>query len=306
MARVLIAGGQYQLIKKIGEGSFGKIFSCKSACETVIAHSVADSKYAVKIMPLAHTTLLKNEVAMYERLKGVKCIPSLYDYGVEGTSRAEGVTATSRAEATSGKFNYMVMDLLEQSLEDLLLNYGGQLPLKVVLHLAVQMLNIVEQIHARGIIHRDLKPANFLLRTNKDHISELYLIDFGLAKSILDDKLRHGEMQTNESLVGTCRYMSVNVHQGLTASRRDDLESLGYIMIFLHQGQLSWQNQASLSAVLEIKQKFGWAHSAAAPGDKKVIGEFVLFILYCRNLGFAEKPNYEYLRQLLLNVNNLL
>jgi casein kinase 1 len=140
MARVLIAGGQYQLIKKIGEGSFGKIFSCKSACETVstcetvIAHSAAVSKYAVKIMPLAHTTLLKNEVAMYERLKGVKCIPSLYAYGVEGA------------------FNYMVMDLLEQSLEDLLLNYGGQLHLKVVLHLAVQMLNIVEQIHARGII----------------------------------------------------------------------------------------------------------------------------------------------------------
>ena len=333
MPRVLIAGDQYQLIKKIGEGSFGKIFSCASvagasvagastAGTSVAGASVAGAstagtstagtstagasvagastagtstagasvagtaapEYAVKIMPLAHHVLMKNEVAIYERLKGVKCIPSLYAYGVEG------------------KFNYMVMDLLEQSVEDLHLNCGGKLPLKVVLHLAMQMLTIVEQIHARGIVHRDLKPANFLLRTNKEHISELYLIDFGLAKSVLDDKLRHGEMKTNESLIGTRRYMSVNVHHGLTASRRDDLESLGYIMIFLHQGQLSWQNQSSLSAVAELKQNFGWPAVQSQP----IVGEFVLFILYCRNLGFAEKPNYEYLRQLLVNLNNLL
>jgi serine/threonine protein kinase len=275
--RVMVAG-KYQLLKKIGAGSFGKIFSAK---DTSIAKDTAieEKQYAIKILALEHTSLLQNEVAIYETIKGVKNIPSLY------------------ASGTEGKFHYLVMDLLEQSLEQVHGNCGGQMALPVVLHLAREMLSIVEEIHARGILHRDLKPANFLLRTNAQQISELYLIDFGLAKCFLDEKLRHGELKTNESLVGTTRYMSVNVHHGLTASRRDDLESLGYLLLFLQQGKLLWQNQNSVADVAEIKQKFGWTAVA--------VGEFVLFILYCRNLGFADKPNYDYLRGLLSNLNKI-
>ena len=273
MARVIVAG-KYQLLKKIGAGSFGKIFSAKDITSAADTSEV----YAVKIMTLEHTALLKNEVAIYEKLREIKNIPTLYACGIEG------------------KFNYMVMDLLEQSVEQLRLDYGDQMSLKVVLHLATQMLTLVEQIHAYGIIHRDLKPANFLLKTNAQQISELYLIDFGLAKSFLDDKDRHLSIKTNEHIVGTQRYMSINTHQGLTASRRDDLESIGYIMLFLYHGQLSWQNQNSISQVVELKQKLNYGHT---------IGEFVLFVQYCRNLGFADKPNYAYLQGMLENLNKL-
>ena len=211
---------------------------------------------------------------MYEKIKGIKGIPCLYAAGLEG------------------KFHYIVMDLCEQSLEQVRLDYGDQMSLKVVVHLGKQMLTIVEQIHACGILHRDLKPANFLLKTNAQQISELYLIDFGLAQSFLDEKNRHYTMKTNETIVGTTRYMSVNTHHGLTASRRDDLESLGYILVFLYQGKLSWQGQ---STVAQLKQQFNWTVDT--------LGDFVLFILYCRNLGFADKPNYAYLQGIL---NNLL
>jgi serine/threonine protein kinase len=278
MARVIVAG-KYQLLKKIGAGSFGKIFSAKdisaSAAETEIE---VEKEYAVKIMTLEHTALLQNEVAIYEKLREIKNIPTLYAYGIEG------------------KFNYMVMDLLEQSAEQLRMDYGDQISLKVVLHLATQMLTLVEQIHAYGILHRDLKPANFLLKTNAQQISELYLIDFGLAKCFLDEKSRHLSIKTNEVIVGTQRYMSINTHQGLTASRRDDLESIGYIIIFLYHGQLSWQNQKSISKVVELKQKLDYSDT---------IGEFVLFVRYCRNLGFTDKPNYAYLRGMLENLNKL-
>jgi serine/threonine protein kinase len=229
-------------------------------------------------MAIEHASLLQNEVAMYEKLREIKYIPSIYAYGTEG------------------KFTYLVMDLLEQSVEELHKNYGEQMSLKVVIHLALQMINITEQIHAYGIIHRDLKPANFLLKTNAQNISELYLIDFGLAKCFLDEKNRHCAIKTNEQIIGTTRYMSLNVHQGLTASRRDDLESLGYSFLFLYHGKLPWQNQNSLTLVVELKQKFGWVNT---------IGEFVLFILYCRNLSFADKPNYDYLRGILTNLNKL-
>lgn len=274
MARVIVAG-KYQLLKKIGAGSFGKIFSAKDISE---AEADSGKAYAVKIMTLEHTALLQNEVAIYEKLREIKNIPTLYACGIEG------------------KFNYMVMDLLEQSTEQLRMDYGDQMSLKVVLHLATQMLTLVEQIHAYGIIHRDLKPANFLLKTNAQQISQLYLIDFGLAKCFLDDKDRHLSIKTNEVIVGTQRYMSINTHQGLTASRRDDLESIGYIILFLYHGQLSWQNQNSISKVVELKQKLDY-------GD--TIGEFVLFVRYCRNLGFADKPNYAYLQGMLENLNKL-
>ena len=267
MSRVIVAGN-YQLLCKIGTGSFGKIFSAKDKDHT---------RFAIKIMALEHSALLHNEVAMYAKLRTVKYIPTLY------------------ASGTEGKFNYLVMDLLEQSVEEFT---GKAMPLKVVLHLAIQMLNIVEQIHAHGIVHRDLKPANFLLKTNSQQISELYLIDFGLAACFLDEKERHCAIKTNETIVGTQRYMSVNIHQGLTGSRRDDLESLGYIMMFLYQGQLSWQNQQTMAAVMELKQNLSFT--------KKSINEFVLFVLYCRNLGFADKPNYNYLRGILENLKLLL
>ena len=302
MTRVIVAG-KYQLLKKIGSGSFGKIFwgvtpprpppgeEAEAVCDgSVSSNSVKSTAsalpdggsggatpLAVKIMSIEHAALHNNEVAIYEKLREIKYIPSLY------------------ASGTEGKFNYMVMDLLEQSVEELHKNYGEQMSLKVVIHLALQMINITEQIHARGIIHRDLKPANFLLKTNAQQISELYLIDFGLAKCFLDEKNRHCTIKTNEQIIGTTRYMSVNVHQGLTASRRDDLESLGYSLLFLYHGQLPWQNQPSLSFVVDLKQKFDWTVNT--------IGEFVLFILYCRNLGFSDKPNYDYLRGILTNLN---
>ena len=274
MTQVILAN-KYRLIKKIGEGSFGKIFEAKANHDK--------ERYAIKIVGLKHAPYLENEIAIYQQLKDVKFIPSLYASGIE-----------------PGKYHYLVMDLLEQSVEALRTDYGTQMSLKVVLHLSLQMLNIIEQIHAKGIIHRDLKPANFLIKNNAQHISEIYLIDFGLAHSFLDDKGRHYPLKTNETLVGTQRYMSVNTHHGLTASRRDDLESLGYLMLFLYWGELPWQNQKTLTDVVALKQ--GLTCNGTGTGTGKQIGEFLLFIFYARNLGFAEKPNYTYLRNLLTNL----
>ena len=287
MSNIIVAD-KYRLIKKIGIGAFGQIYSACEKDHAVPSHAVpshavpshATPTHAVKILSTEHTALFENEVAMYAKIKNINYIPSLY------------------AAGSAGKFHYMVFDLLGQSLEELRLEFGEQMSLKVVLHLSLQMLSIVEAIHDRGIIHRDLKPANFLIKPNAQGVSELYLIDFGLARSFLDEKLKHYDMHANEPFIGTKRYMSINTHQGLTPSRRDDLESLGYIMLFLHQGQLPWQKTSrdknSISAnIIEIKQQITWT-----PGS---LGEFVLFLLYCRNLGFSARPNYTYLQNVLKN-----
>jgi serine/threonine protein kinase len=266
----IIVGKTFILVKKIGEGSFGKLFLGR---KKALDDSSSKTDYAIKL--ISNEGIGKNEIEIYEKLKGLRNIPSIYANGLEG------------------KFHYIVMDLLEQSLEQLC-KENNTMPLKVILHLGLQILNVLEAVHERGVIHRDIKPSNFLLKTNKlTGVSELYLIDFGL--SLLEDNNERKQIKTNQPLLGTTRYMSVAVHQGLTAGKRDDLESLGYILIFLQKGSLPWQD-APADMALPIKQTFDWAYS------KIICGEFILFINYCKNLPFHAKPNYNYLRGLLTNL----
>ena len=276
MSNVIVAN-KYRLTKKIGEGSFGKIYSATYKNPKNEGEERLSKKFAIKIMTSEYVPYLINEISIYEKIDGIKNVPSLYDTGKEG------------------QYNYIVMDLLEQSLEDVRLSYGEQMSLKVVIHLSLQMVKIIEEIHEKGIIHRDLKPANFLLKTNEKNISEIYLIDFGLAKSFLDEKQRHYSLKTNEDIVGTRRYMSINTHQGLTSSRRDDIESFSYIMMFLYHGILPWQNQKSMKDVVTIKQEIKWS--------TETISEFMLIIMYARNLGFTDKPNYSYICNVLNNLS---
>lgn len=276
----------YRLLTKIGEGSFGKIFSAQ--------HKDTGQKVAIKLVKAADAAMYENELAMYAKLQHISslcisslCISSLFAAGMEGP------------------YYYLVLDLYEQNLEQLRASFGC-MPLKVVLHLGVQMLSIVESLHQKGVLHRDIKPANFMIKTNAQNISELFIIDFGLAGCFKDENQKHIPMKTGERLMGTLRYMSVNMHQHFTPSRRDDLESLGYILIYLYKGNLPWQaqqiqgvSQDDGEMVLSIKQSFGWAYA------NSIVGEFILFIQYCRNLKFAEDPNYDYLRTLLTNLNKI-
>ena len=205
--------------------------------------------------------LIRHEAEIYNVLKDIKYVPSLF------------------ATATEGKFSYLVMDLLEQNLEQLHIDENS------IAHWGKQMLTILESVHERGIIHSDIKPANFLLKTNR----ELYLIDFGLASRYIQPDGTHRPCATNVPLLGTVRFMSVNIHQHLTASRRDDIEAVGYTLLYLHEGQLPWQNKRDLVEIVHLKEQLLPLKS----------DELWLFIRYCRKLAFNAQPNYTYLRKLL-------
>ncbi|VDP91238.1 unnamed protein product [Echinostoma caproni] len=128
------------------------------------------------------------------------------------------------------RYRAMVMDLLGPSLEDLFTFCGRRFTLKTVLILAEQMLWRIENIHNRGLIHRDIKPDNFLMGIGPT-CNRVYVVDFGLAKKYRDDK----------NLTGTARYASINAHAGIEQSRRDDIESLGYVFMYFLRGHLPWQ-----------------------------------------------------------------
>lgn len=273
----LVVEGKYRISSKIGEGSFGKIFSGVNANN--------DDKVAIKIEKSSESSLLKNEAKLYKLLEDCTGIPKLRSFGQEGI------------------FNYMVIDLLGDSLEALRQKCGGTFSLKTVIGVGLQMIRRLEAIHNLGVIHRDIKPDNFLIDPKTNLV---YLIDFGLARRYIDRDNKHFRQDSGRKLTGTARYASANVHNGLTPSRRDDLESVGYVMLYLLNGKLPWQAIKTSDKVERYRligeQKLNRSMWECFKGSPD---EFVLYLNYCRRLEFDEDPDYEYLRNILVNLYKL-
>ncbi|KAL6903499.1 hypothetical protein ACP4OV_004312 [Aristida adscensionis] len=297
-----VIGGKFKLGKKIGSGSFGELYL---GTNTQTGEEVAIKLESVK----SRHPQLHYESKLYMLLQGGTGIPHLKWFGVEG------------------EYNVMVIDLLGPSLEDLFNYCNRKFTLKTVLMLADQMISRVEYMHTRGFLHRDIKPDNFLMGLGRKanqlddgaiHISHnellasigvmsvVFVIDYGLAKKYRDLQthkhipysLVPGQGE-NKNLTGTARYASVNTHLGVEQSRRDDLESLGYVLMYFLRGSLPWQG---LKAGTK-KQKYDRISEKKMLTPVEVLcksypPEFTNYFHYCRSLRFEDKPDYSYLKKL--------
>ena len=198
-----------------------------------------------------------------------------------------------------GNYSIMIIDLLGPSLEDLFNICNRKFTLKTVLMLSEQIISRIEYIHSKNFIHRDIKPENFLIGLGKKS-SLVYLIDFGLAKKFRDFKNhKHIEYKEGKHLVGTARYASINTHVGIEQSRRDDLECIGYLLIYFIKGSLPWQGISANSKEQKYQNIMGKKISVCIEDlCRDLPGEFKLYLDYCRNLKFEEKPDYSYLKKL--------
>ena len=198
-----------------------------------------------------------------------------------------------------GDYNVMVLDLLGPSLEDLFNYCGRRFQLKTVLMLADQLLGRLEYVHTKSFIHRDVKPDNFLIGLGKRQ-SVIHIIDFGLAKKYRDPRShQHIPYRENKNLTGTARYASINTHIGIEQSRRDDLESLGYVLMYFIRGSLPWQglkaNTKKQKYERIMDRKMSTSTEQLCKGHAT---EFRSYFEYCRSLRFEDRPDYAYLKRL--------
>ncbi|VAH76955.1 unnamed protein product [Triticum turgidum subsp. durum] len=218
----------------------------------------------------------------------------------------QGGTGISNVKwfGVEGDYNVLVMDVLGPSLEDLFSFCNRKLSLKTVLMLADQMINRVEFIHSKSFLHRDIKPDNFLMGLGK-RANQVYMIDFGLAKKYRDTSThQHIPYRENKNLTGTARYASVSTHLGIEQSRRDDMESLGYVLMYFLRGSppvtsLPWQGLKAGTKKQKYEKiserKIATSIEALCRGYPS---EFQSFFHYCRALRFEDSPDYQYLKRL--------
>jgi casein kinase 1 len=264
--------------KLLGKGSFGSIY--------IGTNKKTGEEVAIKVEQASdEISQLKIEYKAYKILEGGYGFPKVYDFYEDKRK------------------NVLIMEMLGPSLEKLFNQRKKKFSLLTVIMIIEQILYRLEYIHSKNLVHRDIKPDNFLIGKGNNN-KLIYVIDLGLSKKYRENKTGlHIPYRDGKYLTGTARYASINTHLGVEQTRRDDIEALGYMMIYLIKGHLPWQGMVNSNPEkkydkikdLKIKIKL----EELCQGLPK---ETVKFIQYARDMRYDDKPNYSYLRGLLRKI----
>ena len=269
---------RYKLIKKLGAGSFGSIYSGE----------YENKLYAIKLEEKKYGhNLLEHEAYIMSHLRS-PALPYVKAFGY------------------SSLYNILVMELMGKSLEDIFESFPNKkFSIRCVCNIGFQMIEILEYIHNKHIIHRDIKPDNFVIGLNEKR-KYIYILDFGLSKKYRSSKtLKHYQVIKSKNLTGTARYASINALNGLTQSRRDDLEAVGYVLMYFLRGRLPWQGipvknkEERYRKIMEKKK--------ATSAENLCMGfprQFTDYINYTRSLQYEQDPDYDYLKNLFITTLN--
>lgn len=257
--------GHYKLISEIGKGSFGTVYE---------ALNLNDNKvYALKLEDTtSEIPQLENEYIVYTKLD-YKTIPKVFYFGKQD------------------RIHYLAISLLGPSLSSILTK-NKTFSLKTVCMVGISMTKTIEHIHSKRYIYRDMKPENIL--TNG---KSLFLVDYGMCKKYMHNG-KHISFIEGKILTGTARYASINTHKGYEQSRRDDLEGLMYVIVYMLRGDLPWMGipaptrKEKYAKIGEVKMG---TTAASLCKDLKGAKYLVKILNYVKEIKFEEKPNYEYI-----------
>lgn len=271
-----IINNTYQCLKKLSSGSFGTVYSG--------INIQTKEEVAVKVEKIQNEEMRSvfREVQFLKRLENIKGVPKVYWSG------------------SIGNYDIMVITLLGKDLASFLKIYH-KFSLKTVILLADQILSILEEVHNAGIVHRDLKPENLVMGRGENN-NQVYLIDFGISKVYRDAYGRHIPWRDKKSFIGTARYASCAAHEGIEISRKDDLESLSYVLLFILKGSVPWQN-LNISEKEKCK-KVGEIKASLKPEElfKTYPEEFSRYISFVRGMSFKQTPDYNFLKGLFIKL----
>ena len=271
----MVFENKYEAISLLGKGTFGSVYLGKNInTNEFVAIKIENKNNKIK-------TLL-HEAKIYIYLNKLNGIPKIKTFG------------------TNNDFNYLILERLGFSLYEIT-NKLGRFPINKLLIVAKDILQKIKNIHDKGIIHRDLKPDNFMFDYNGSNIN---IIDFGLSRQYLKNN-KHILFKDNKNLLGTPIFASLNNHKGYELSRRDDIESFVYSLIYCAKGYLPWEaikNKDELSKdeynnqIFLIKKNTSIESLCEDINDWNNVKEL---IMYSRNILFEEKPEYNRIENLL-------
>ncbi|KAL1551579.1 Casein kinase 1-like protein hd16 [Salvia divinorum] len=273
----------YKLEKKLGKGGFGQVY---------VGRRITGGNINVRTGPGAIEVALKLE---HRNSKGCNNGPP-YEWQIYNTLGGSHGVPRVHYKGRQGEYYIMVMDMLGPSLWDICNNdshTNRPMSVEMVACIAIESISILEKMHARGYVHGDVKPENLLLgAVGSPDEKKLFLVDLGLATRWRDGNTGlHVEYDQRPDIFrGTVRYASVHAHLGRTDSRRDDLESLVYTLVFLLRGRLPWQGlQGENKGFLVCKKKMATSPEALCCLFPQPFESFVEYVV---NLKFDEEPNY--------------
>ena len=267
--------------KQLGKGGFGQIYLGRNIRENV--------PIAIKVEESSNRSHLRLEYEILKDIQNGKGIPRIYKY------------------RQGHNHNYLVMELLGKSLDKLFSDNDKYFTYKTIFQIGYQMIERIQYVHSKLYIHRDIKPGNFVIgRGDKSKI--IYIIDFGLSKRYIDpEKKCHIPYREGKGLTGTARYVSLFTHYGIEQSRRDDIESIAYNLIYFAKGKLPWQGVKTKNKK-EKHKKIMESKLAYTPDIlcANLPEEFPTLLQYARKLDFEEKPDYKNIKIMfkqLINAN---
>ena len=273
---------KFKIINLIAKGGFSCVY------EGINLNT--KEKVAIKIEKRSFINYLETECFILKEVEGYG-IPKIISFGI------------------SGHYYILILEILGDSLFSIMVKNKKPFCIKDICMIALQIIDRIEHVHSKYILHRDIKPDNFLIGNNNPNV--IYLIDFGFSKKFRSSQTKkHFKFYKLNSFIGSREFISINGNKGIAPTRRDDLESAGFMFIFFAKGSLPWfKLQKGLSLIEKAKKTLKIKNEITLEKlCENLPYQFLKYMKYCRNLSFEQEPNYEYLKNLfndILQKNNL-